>query len=121
MRFDFFKKDLSELSGKVLIIKFINTSESEVKVEFNNDNSLNLQLNSSNHGGINIIKAAYKKILELSVQTSVLGVMPNHPLDFYAVLTYKDNPLVEIERFPVNGYFETIVPDSDFEIVNWLV
>ena len=122
MRFDFFKKDLSELSGKVLIIKFINTSESEVKVEFNNDNSLNLQLNSSNPGGINnIIKAAYKKILELSVQTSVLGVMPNRPLDFYAVLTYKDNPLVEIERFPVNGYFETIVPDSDFEIVNWLV
>ncbi len=121
MRFDFFNKDYSELSGKVLIIKFINTSESEVKVEFNNDNSLNLQLNSLNQGGINIIKAAYKKILELSVQTYVFGVMPNHPLNFYAVLTYKDNPLVEIERFPVNGYFETIVPDSDFEIVNWLV
>ncbi len=128
MRFDFFKKDYSELSDKVLIIKFINTSESEVKLEFNKDKSLNSQLispNNYNNGinidGINIIRASYKKILELSIATSALGVMPKGALDFYAVFTYKDNPLAEIERFPVNGYFEAMVPDADFEIINWLV
>ena len=130
MRFDFFEKDYSELIGKVLIIKFINTSENEVKVEFNQNNALNLLLNSpyikngrsaAKHNTSNILKAAYNKILELSVKTFALGVTPNNSIDFYAILTYKDNPLVEIERFPVSGYFETTVPDSDFEIVNWIV
>jgi alpha-amylase/alpha-mannosidase (GH57 family) len=130
MRFDFFKKDYSELIGKVLIIKFINTSEIEVKIEFYQNNSLNLLLNSpaikdgksaAEHNTGNLLKAAYNKILELSVKTFALGVTPNNKIDFYAVLTYKDNPLVEIERFPVSGYFETTVPDSNFEIVNWIV
>ena len=121
MRFDFFNKDYSELLGKTIIIKFINTTAVEIKLEFNSDNNLNLQLNSPTLKEGEIIKAAYKKILELSVQTFVLGIIPNQQLDFYAILTYKDNPLVEIERFPVNGYFETIVPDANFEIINWLV
>ncbi len=130
MRFDFFKKDYSELLGKALIIKFINTSEIEVKVEFNINNTLNLLINSSvikagksavKHNTNNVLNAAYNKILELSVKTFVLGVAPNNQIDFYAVLTYKDNPLAEIERFPVSGYFETTVPDENFEIVNWIV
>ena len=130
MRFDFFKKDYSELSGKALIIKFINTSEIEVKVEFNINNTLNLLINSPaikagksavKHNTNNVLNAAYNKILELSVKTFVLGVAPNNQIDFYAVLTYKDNPLAEIERFPVSGYFETTVPDANFEIVNWIV
>ena len=131
MRFDFFKKDYSELLGKVLIIKFINNSDVEVKIEFNINNSLNLLLNSpyikdgksaaKQHNTSNILKAAYNKILELSIKTFTLGVAPSNQIDFYAVLTYKNNPLVEIERFPVSGYFETTIPDTNFEIVNWIV
>ncbi len=130
MRFDFFKKDYSELLGKVLIIKFINNSDVEVKIEFNINNSLNLLLNSpyikdgksaTKHNTGNILKAAYNKILELSIKTFTLGVAPSNQIDFYAVLTYKNNPLVEIERFPVSGYFETTIPDTNFEIVNWIV
>ncbi|MGC8554759.1 MAG: glycoside hydrolase family 57 protein [Candidatus Acidulodesulfobacterium sp.] len=130
MRFDFFKKDYSEFSGKVIIIKFINTSEIEVKVEFSQNKILNLLLNSSDiknistnmqHNTNNILKAAYDKILELSISTLALGVSPNNLLNFYAILTYKDNPLAEIERFPVNGYFETAVPDAKFELMNWIV
>ncbi|MHB1661993.1 MAG: hypothetical protein ACYCTD_07870, partial [bacterium] len=68
-----------------------------------------------------VINAAYKKILEVSIPVFVLGALQNNPLAFYAVLTYKENQIAEIERFPVNGYFETPVPDKNFEIVNWLV
>ena len=145
IRFDFLSdKNRSELPGKVIILKFTNPANIELKLEFNIDNSLNILLNyfavnkaankknetrniSSSNGSDNVygmhsdIKAAYKKIIEVSIPISALRVQPNNFLDFYAVLTYKDNLLAEIERFPVNGYFETVIPDKNFEIINWLV
>ena len=67
------------------------------------------------------IKAVFKNILEISIPILILNINSLNTLDFYVILTYRNNPLVEIERFPVNGYFETTVPDKDFEITNWLV
>ncbi len=125
IRFDFLNKKTPELTGKIIILKFINSANIEVKLEFNASNRLNILLDSptiNDKDKINpLIKAAYKKILEISMPIFILSVPPDNPLDFYAVLTYKDNPLVEIERFPVNGYFETVVPDANFEVINWLV
>ena len=139
IRFDFLdNKGIDELSDKVIELKFVDSANVEsanikVKLEFNANNNLNILLNSptinngdnaspdNNNNGISLIKAVYKNILEISMPIFVLGVLPNNPLDFYAVLTYKENPLVEIERFPVNGYFETVIPDKNFEIANWLV
>jgi len=122
MRFDFMDKKVSELNDKILVIKFINSANIELKLEFNSNNSLNILLNSQlQSGNTAVIKAAYKKILELSIPVFVLGAAPNEPLDFYAVLTYKENQIAEIERFPVNGYFEMFVPDKNFEVINWLV
>ncbi len=139
IRFDFLdNKGIDELSDKVIELKFVDSANVEsanikVKLEFNADNNLNILLNSptinngdnaspdNNNNGISLIKAVYKNILEISIPIFVLGVLPNNPLDFYAVLTYKENPLVEIERFPVNGYFETVIPDKNFETANWLV
>ena len=138
IRFDFLdNKGIDELIDKVIELKFVDSANVEsaiveVKLEFNANNNLNILLNSptinnsddtspDNNNGISLIKAVYKNILEISIPIFVLGVLPNNPLDFYAVLTYKENPLVEIERFPVNGYFETVIPDKNFEIANWLV
>ena len=139
IRFDFLdNKGIDELADKVIELKFVDSANVEsanikVKLEFNANNNLNILLNSptinngdnaspdNNNNGISLIKAVYKNILEISIPIFVLGVLPNNPLDFYAVLTYKENPLVEIERFPVNGYFETVIPDKNFETANWLV
>ena len=138
IRFDFLdNKRIDELTDKVIELKFVDSANVEsanieVKLEFNANNNLNILLNSpkinnsdntnpDNNNGISLIKAVYKNILEISIPIFVLGVLPNNPLDFYAVLTYKENPLVEIERFPVNGYFETVIPDKNFEVANWLV
>ena len=126
-------KEALELKDKVIVLKFINSVNIELKLEFNVYNNLNILVNSfltKDDGNINtdgsqmnipIIQAVYKKILEVSIPILTLGVPPNNLLNFYAVLTYKDNPLAEIERFPVNGYFETVIPDKNFEIINWLV
>ncbi|MHB1545998.1 MAG: hypothetical protein ACYCSB_09555 [bacterium] len=134
VRFDFLmNKEALELKDKVIVLKFINSVNIELKLEFNVYNNLNILVNSfltKDDGNINtdgsqmnipIIQAVYKKILEVSIPILTLGVPPNNLLNFYAVLTYKDNPLAEIERFPVNGYFETVIPDKNFEIINWLV
>jgi alpha-amylase/alpha-mannosidase (GH57 family) len=117
MRFDFFNKNALELTGKIIIIKFINSADIEVKLEFTAGNLLNIYINSQ----FQLINAAFKKVLELSMPLSVLGVKAGNSLDFYAVLTYKENLIAEIERFPVNGYFEISVPGENYEIINWLV
>ena len=134
MRFDFLKKEDLDLQDKILKIEFINPAKFGINLEFykkdseaalsvsartlddTNNNSDKL-LQEQKHG----IKAVFKNILEMSVPISVLNVSPLNPIDFYVTLTYKNNLLEEIERFPVNGYFEAIVPDKNFEIDNWLV
>lgn len=144
MRFDFLKKENTDLQDKILRIKFINSSNIEINLEFYIDNSLNLFVyyplardnninpedkNNSNNLSDNLsydrkregITAAFKDIVEIAVPISVLNAKPPAVLDFFVILSYKDNPLVEIERFPVNGYFETSVPDKNYEIINWLV
>ncbi len=134
IRFDFLaNKGASELDGKVIEIKFIDSANIILKLEFNINKRLNLLVNpflTKSDDNLNavrgktrvpIIKAAFKKILEVSMPLNTFGIMPNNNLYFYAVLTYKNNPLVEVERFPVNGYFESLIPDKNFEIINWLV
>jgi alpha-amylase/alpha-mannosidase (GH57 family) len=106
---------------------------SEINLEFIIDNLSNLLVNSSiiiagggddktnKNGSGNQLSAVFKNILEIAVPFSVLNLNPLDVADFYAVLTYMNNPIVEIERFPVNGYFEITTPDKNFEAVNWLV
>ncbi|MHB8232030.1 MAG: hypothetical protein ACYDDB_03915 [bacterium] len=124
MRFDFLKKGSLDLSDKILKIKFINPADIEINLEFNVDKSLNLLVYATIINGINTgneLNAVFKDILEIAVPFSALNLNPLSRTDFYAVLTYKNNPLAEIERFPINGYFETIIPDKKYEIINWLV
>ncbi len=128
VRFDFFKKENQDLSDKILNIKFINPANIEINIEFHitDNNILNLSIESSlmNKNSVSRksdLKVVFKDILEAAVPLSIFNIDSLGNIYFYAILTYKDNPLVEIERFPVNGYFETTVPNKNFEIVNWLV
>jgi hypothetical protein len=134
MRFDFLKKEDLDLQDKILKIEFINPAKFGINLEFyKKDSGAALSVSARTQGGTNNnsnkllqkqkygIKAVFKNILEMSVPISVLNVSPLNPIDFYVTLTYKNNLLEEIERFPVNGYFEATVPDKNFEIINWLV
>ena len=132
MRFDFLKRGDLDLQDKILKIEFINLAKFGISLEFYKNNSSNLSvtarvLNDTNNTDNLLqkqkdeIKAVFKNILEISIPILILNINSLNTLDFYVILTYRNNPLVEIERFPVNGYFETTVPDKDFEITNWLV
>ncbi|MCL4322236.1 MAG: glycoside hydrolase family 57 protein [Deltaproteobacteria bacterium] len=129
MRFDFLKKEDQDLQDKILKIEFINPAKFVINQEFYKKNSSNLSVSAGtlNDADNSLqkqkygIKAVFKNVLEMSVPISLLNVSPLNPIDFYVTLTYKNNPLEEIERFPVNGYFEAIVPGKNFEIINWLV
>lgn len=111
MRFDFLKGKAIDLQDKILKIKFIDPIKFTIDVEFNKNNlSDSLRENG--------IKAVFKNVLEISVPISVIK---NDLIDFYITLTYKNNTITEIERFPVEGYFETATPDKNFNITNWMV
>jgi len=112
MRFDFLKRKTIELEDKILKIEFINPDKFTINIELNRkDLSDSLKENG--------IKAVFKNVLEISVPISV--VKSSNLIDFYITLTYKHNAITEIERFPVEGYFETTIPGKNFEIINWLV
>lgn len=125
IRFDLLKRGVADLQDKILKIEFINPARFGINMEFDKKkDSANLSVSASlinNTNNANDIKAVFKNVLEMSIPISVIKANPLNPIDFYATLTYKNNLLVEIERFPVNGYFEAIVPDKNFEIINWLV
>ncbi|MHB1661873.1 MAG: glycoside hydrolase family 57 protein, partial [bacterium] len=89
IRFDFLDKKVSELNDKIIIIKFINSANVELKLEFNSNNNLNIQINLQLQTGIGnesktenaaVINAAYKKILEVSIPVFVLGALQNNRL-----------------------------------------
>lgn len=133
IRFDFLKKENLDLQDKVLKIEFTNPAKLGINVEFYKNNASNLLVaasllydnnsynNSNAYNKNNEIKTGFKDILEISIPLTAINLIPLNPANFYMTLTYKNNLLAEIERFPVNGYFEAIVPDKNFEVINWLV
>lgn len=125
-RIDFFKKNINNLIDKETIINFINPLNYKIYNEFfKNNNDAALQglsyLINTAENKQDSINAGFKEVLELSLPLSTLNLNPLDMVQFFIILTFKNNMLVEIERIPANGYFEVRVPDKNFEILNWLV
>jgi len=63
-------------------------------------------------------EAAYVDVLELSIPFAALGLAPG---DKVALAVHVLRSQVEVERLPRYGFITLMVPDADFEGVNWRV
>jgi len=138
-RIDFFKKHIENLKDKEFIINFLKPNNFKIINEFKLDNnSINsiggadnahdkngvISVNSymiDNFGNKHGIQGSFADVLELSVPLSYLNINADENIQFYANLSFQNNSLYEIERIPVAGYFDELVPDKNYEIINWIV
>ncbi len=137
IRYDILKTGFIDIESKMLRIDFINPAGYALEINFDGKDddgfikisgslttphkgAVDIKVNTDNNP-INLISIFFKNVLEISIPLNLLNINPLTTIDFYSILTLKDNPLVEIERLPVIGYFESVVPDKKFEFHNWMV
>ncbi len=123
-RIDFFKKNIKHLTDKDLLIGFIEPEDYKIHNEFYKNTRMDWDVVSyllNGRGNRYAINGCFKEVLELPLPVSSLNLKPLDIVQFFIILTFKENMLVEIERIPVSGYFEFAVPDKNFELSNWLV
>ncbi len=62
------------------------------------------------------IQAGADAVLEVAIPWRSLGAATEAPVQFYAELIRKEQP---VERIPAEGLIETVVPSPDFELMMW--
>ncbi|MHB1680455.1 MAG: hypothetical protein ACYCTB_08135 [bacterium] len=132
-RIDFFKKHIENLNDKEFIINFLKPNNYKIINEFTNNLNNNIVIQNrgnnisvisymiDNFGNRHDITGSFADVLELSMPIYYLSINADDNIQFYSDLSFKNNSLYEIERIPVAGYFEELIPDKNYEIINWIV
>ncbi len=90
----------------------------EVDFELRPDGALRAGRASGRAAGNAAGLAAMREVLELSIPFAALGLAPG---DKVALAVHVLKSQVEVERLPRYGFVNMVVPDADFEGVNWRV
>jgi alpha-amylase/alpha-mannosidase (GH57 family) len=106
-----------------------NTIESAIDKDVSNGSNESNERNEipinsylvDNFGNKHNIRGSFIDVLELSVSLTYLNINANENIQFYANLSFQNNSLYEIERIPVAGYFNELIPNKNYEIINWIV